>query len=405
MQMHNWIVILPQNPSLNSSANPGEPADAPVDAWWDATLKNLLQQADTLAEEFAELLDSEVPGYAHLPRAEVVETAHRSLTTLIHRLSGRGSAGELRSLSEDLGRRRPAQGISLDEMVAAIRLDFRVLWAGLIRSVTDEDAAQLLAHAEDVLETVEEYSSYAQRAYLKEAEALAADSAIQTRRMLTHFLSADDPSSLTERVAELTGFALQTQFMVWAMQADAESDLLHRCSQSLRRQRLRHHWSAVEETTVVIIETGQPPDKPSLIDESALEIGTVTGLAEVPAAAARARDLVVFAEPGTWATEREVWVPFLHEHLVAMFPSWQSEIQSGLATLAADERERVIGTVLVYLDCGSTQRTAECCYVHRNTVLNRLRLFRECTGLDVTVPTEAATALLTLGRPAPHACG
>lgn len=403
MHMHNWSVIFPQNPPLHSSAHPGEPADAPVDPWWNATLENLLQQADALADEFVELLDAEVPGYANLPRAEVVETAHRSLTTLIHRLSGRGSASELRALSEDLGRRRTAQAIELDEMIAAIRLDFRVLWAGLIRSVSDEDAAQLLAHAEDVLETVEEYSSYAQRAYLKEAEALAADTAIQTRRLLTHFLSADDPRPLTDRVAELTGFTPQAYFMVWAMRADAESDLLHRCGQSLRRQRLRHHWSAVEETTVVIVETGQPPDKPSLTDESVLEIGAVSGLAEVPAAAARARELVVFAEPGTWATEHEVWVPFLSKHLAAMFPQRQSEIQAGLATLAADERERIIGTALVYLGCGSTQRTAERCFVHRNTVLNRLRLFRECTGLDVTIPAEAAAALLALGRPAPQA--
>ncbi|PXA79753.1 hypothetical protein DYI20_01915 [Auritidibacter ignavus] len=33
-------------------------------------------------------------------------------------------------------------------------------------------------------------------------------------------------------------------------------------------------------------------------------------------------------------------------------PQRRSEIQAGLATLAADERERVIDTVLVYLGCG-----------------------------------------------------
>lgn len=290
-------------------------------------------------------------------------------------------------------------------MLTAIRLDLRVLWAGLIRSVDATEAPRLLSYAEEVLKTVEEYSSYAQRAYLKEAEALAADDAFQLRRLLTHFLSADDPHPLTDRVAELTGFTPQAQFVVWAMRADAESDLLHRCGQSLRRQRLRHHWSAVEETTVVIIETGQPPDKPSLTDESVLEIGTVAGLSEVPAAAARARELVVFAEPGSWATEREVWVPFVHEHLAAMFPNRHSEFRAGLATLSPDERERGIGTVLTYLRCGSTQRTAECAYVHRNTVLNRLRLFRECTGLDVTVPIDAAAALLALGRPVPQASG
>nr|BFF05268.1 helix-turn-helix domain-containing protein [Brevibacterium otitidis] len=372
-----------------------------LDPWWEETLSALAAQVPQLAAEFVSLLREEVPGYAHLSSAEVTETAEQSLGLLIGRLAGHASAAKLRALSEDLGSRRTAQGIELDEMIAAIRLDFRVLWSGLIRSVAQEDAAQLLAHAEDVLETVEEYSSYAQRAYLKEAEALAADTAVQTRRMLTHFLSADDPLPLTDRVAKLTGFSPQAHFTVWAMRADAESDLLHRCGQSLRRQRLRHHWSAVEETTVVIVEAEQPPDRPDLTDESVLEIGAVAGLSDVPAAATRARELVGFAEPGSWATERDVWVPFLHKHLAAGFPEQQSAIRAGLATLSPDERERVIVTVLTYLGCGSTQRTAERSYVHRNTVLNRLRLFRECTGLDVTVPIEAAAALLALGRPVP----
>ncbi|PXA76696.1 hypothetical protein DCC24_06555 [Auritidibacter sp. NML100628] len=143
------------------------------------------------------------------------------------RLSGRSDAGELRFLSEDLGRRRTARRIALDDMLTAIRLDFRVLWAGLTRSVDAADAPRLFSYAEEVLKTLEEYSSYAQRAYLKEAEALAADDAFQLQRLLTHFLSADDPRPLTHRVAE----------------------------------------------------------------------------------------------PGTWATEREVWVTFLNEHLAEMFPS------------------------------------------------------------------------------------
>ncbi|MEH0059847.1 hypothetical protein [Auritidibacter ignavus] len=51
-------------------------------------------------------------------------------------------------------------------MLTAIRLGFRVLWAGLIRSVDAADAPRLLSYAEEVLKTLEEYSSYAQRAYL-----------------------------------------------------------------------------------------------------------------------------------------------------------------------------------------------------------------------------------------------
>lgn len=344
-----------------------------------------------------------MPGYAHLSCAEVTETAEKSLGLLIGRLAGRTSAAELRGLSAELGRRRPAQGIELDEMLTAIRLDFRVLWAGLIRSVDDADAPRLLTLTEDVLATVEEYSSYAQRAYLKAEEELAADQALQVRRLLTHFLTCDDPVALAGQVAGLSGFDVEATFTVWTIRARAESPLLREICQSLGSQSLLHHWVAVGDSIVVIIESARPPARPQLSDESVLVTAPVDGLAEVPAAVERALRLVAFAAAGQWSTEREVWVPFLHEHLAHTLPHRLAELTEGLGSLPDDERQRVIDTVLAYLACGSTQETARRCYVHRNTVLNRLRLFRDCTDLDVTVPVDAAEALLALGRPVPVA--
>ena len=56
----------------------------------------------------------------------------------------------------------------------------------------------------------------------------------------------------------------------------------------------------------------------------------------------------------------------------------------------ADERERLVEAVRAYLDSGSIGRTADVLYCHRNTVANRLRRFAEVTGVDPTIPVQAA---------------
>lgn len=56
----------------------------------------------------------------------------------------------------------------------------------------------------------------------------------------------------------------------------------------------------------------------------------------------------------------------------------------------------MLRTVRTFLDTGSVQRTATAAFCHRNTVLNRLAAFHERTGLDVTVPVEAALAHVLL---------
>ncbi len=55
-------------------------------------------------------------------------------------------------------------------------------------------------------------------------------------------------------------------------------------------------------------------------------------------------------------------------------------------------------TVRAFLDSGSIKVTSAVMECHRNTVVNRLRTFQELTGLDMTVPTQAALAVVLLSR-------
>ena len=43
-----------------------------------------------------------------------------------------------------------------------------------------------------------------------------------------------------------------------------------------------------------------------------------------------------------------------------------------------------------YLATGSIAQSADQLFCHRNTLMNRLRRFTDLTGIDVTIPQQAA---------------
>ena len=55
---------------------------------------------------------------------------------------------------------------------------------------------------------------------------------------------------------------------------------------------------------------------------------------------------------------------------------------------------RLATTIAAYLEHGSVQEAADSLFVHRNTVFKRLQSFHDITGLDVTIPRDAAIALI-----------
>ena len=72
----------------------------------------------------------------------------------------------------------------------------------------------------------------------------------------------------------------------------------------------------------------------------------------------------------------------------------RARVDQPLQRLRAPDRRTLVTTVLGYLELGSVSAVAEREFCHRNTVLNRLRRFEELTGLDVTVPDDAAIVVL-----------
>jgi DNA-binding PucR family transcriptional regulator len=61
-----------------------------------------------------------------------------------------------------------------------------------------------------------------------------------------------------------------------------------------------------------------------------------------------------------------------------------------LAKCSATERRRLTESARAYLRTGSISTAAEELFCHRNTLMNRLKRFAELTGVDPTIPEQAA---------------
>jgi hypothetical protein len=72
-------------------------------------------------------------------------------------------------------------------------------------------------------------------------------------------------------------------------------------------------------------------------------------------------------------------------------------MSAALGQARGPEYARLLETLRAYLDGdGSPTSTARALYRHRNTVLNHLRRFEALTGLDLSRPSDTATAVLAL---------
>ncbi|MCG2623954.1 helix-turn-helix domain-containing protein [Arthrobacter sp. I2-34] len=79
-------------------------------------------------------------------------------------------------------------------------------------------------------------------------------------------------------------------------------------------------------------------------------------------------------------------------------PGFSDPVHRALDRCTPHERERLLQVARSYARTGSIKETSEELYCHRNTVVNRLHSLQEVIGLDLTVPAQAARALVALSR-------
>lgn len=367
------------------------------DAAWSEQLDRLQENTPGFVERFiAELRRRALYDHSAVSEEDLIDTAEQTMRMLIERLR----TGEISrsDFAESLGRRRARQGVPMERLIDAIRLDLRIIWQLLLEQAAPGGIEVLVAHVELLMTVVDGFVADVQQAFLSELAILQRDSRVATEQHLSKLFNARSLSDeLLEEIA--TGIKVKPN-------SSFELILMPDALREHRRREVEP-WLARRDVFGYMFRgwlllfrprgaarSSWPKDFATL---PAIYVHSVDGLHLVPTAARAAVDLQAQSRPLRRLTEiDEFWAVGAAHYLDSLIPGYFPSILEALSDIAEDERERLLRTVQEFLDCGSVKETAEIVGCHRNTVINRFRLFEAQTGFDVTVPAQAALVYVML---------
>jgi hypothetical protein len=361
---------------------------------WARIVERLWQERELLVTDFLHRFSAVSYGEARVPDQDVYQTAVDTMDMFIYQMAGAELPADLRALPRNIAIRRARQGVPLDAFLEAIRNDFRVLWKGLERVARPDGISILVSNMDRVLDMVEGYVSNIQQAFAEEEALLARDKRVYRQRLLSRLFQGHSvETGDVDEIGAALGVQPQAAFEVLAVVEDAIPEAQRRYGSSddvylyengealyaFRQQRKGRSWLR------------ESPGFP------AGYVADVAGLASLPGAAASAAVLARHRRAESrLATVEETWMRIAHGLLETTVPGFSTRVISALDKCTPHERDRLLQVAHSYARTGSIKETSEELYCHRNTVVNRLRSLQEVIGLDLTIPAEAARALVAL---------
>lgn len=376
---------------------------------WRELVQELLADIEPLVRTFeSRLREIESYGANVVSWEDVHHTAHASFTLILESVIAKADDREIEddSLPDQLGRTRARQGVPVEDLVAAVRLDFEVIWSSLLANASRADFEVLALHVDRLWSVVDGYARRTHRSYLLEHSVIEEESRDRERVYLSRLFTSDgDPQTNAAQVAGALGIDPDATFNVCAVGPSA-AGRLRSVSTGLNAAGIRlmvfdrgHSLVAFWPTSVAKYRTGTGPQLAALRDVTCGLVTDVQGLSAVPKAS-------------DWAFEITMSLSARDHGPMTAFDVWPRIARTALHGVAdhlnellvrqctARERERLLETVRQYLLTGNVAEVSARTYCHRNTVLNRLSRFREICGLDLNLPAEAAFAYVTLfGQP------
>jgi hypothetical protein len=343
-------------------------------------------------------------GYADgaVAAEDLRQTASDVFELLLHSIAGAALSTEAEGVSARVGRRRAAQGVPLDSLLAAARMDAQVVWNALLSRAAPADFRELLESAPLVWEVVERHTLRIMEAYqqavleqrrkIDDERRAVFDQLIQTGGrhpgtilLAAQVLALDPQGQFTVMVSDLPG-----------------ADGLRRVLEQLVRRGVPAHMQEVSSRQVLLV---QVPERSTLDLEGwlgSVRCGVaphVEGLAQVPDAVrfatATLRAIPLNQKGPRYLTD--AWLPILVAQAPDVAQRLVESILDPVRSLPGNESSRLIEAIRTYCHGdGSIANTAAALYCHRNTLLNRLARFRDLTGRDVRFPADAAVVLLAI---------
>ncbi|MFD7474910.1 hypothetical protein ACFV8Z_22800 [Streptomyces sp. NPDC059837] len=122
--------------------------------------RQCLEEIDSLVDEWAEYVGPLRASYSDLVSPqEFRDSAWQACEVLLRTVAQLPVREHIAGVSERVGEQRARQGVPLDALLQAARVDFRVVWAALVRRAGDGGKAQLVNSAYYVWEAVERHVS------------------------------------------------------------------------------------------------------------------------------------------------------------------------------------------------------------------------------------------------------
>ncbi|MEV7134253.1 helix-turn-helix domain-containing protein [Arthrobacter sp. NPDC093128] len=380
--------------------------DAAVSRRWSELVELLHDRVDILAGKFITQV-REIPEYREsaVDTNEIMQTARETFHRLVNALrnGGRRPGGELDGeFSAALGAKRARSGIPAEALISAVRLDFTILWAELLAIADPADAVMLTARVDQVWRVVDEFAARTNASYLNERVRMAQEESSIQNEFIARLFSVVHPSAETAaQVAEALGVSATARFGVVAASGSSAARLrAAKGNASARRnQRLFLRESgdmAYLFWPVVAPRTGEDAvpalTVPEVLKDIPCGVAEASGLRALPSAARTASSLAALLHPGdTGPLSADLaWPRLAKRQLQEAGLDLLEELDVALERCRGVERERLTEAARHFLQSGSVTVTADRIFCHRNTVQNRLNRFQELTGIDLTVPAQAA---------------
>lgn len=328
---------------------------------------------------------------------------------LLAEIGGTNVSLDAENISERVGHSRALRGIPLSDVLAAIRLDFRVIWDALLVHLGTGDSLLLTESVPRIWEAVERHSQEVTKAYTLTQHGMTHAQQDENRLWFSRLIETDGANHvLNVRACESLGYRAQGEFTIIARSMLQDEPLNLFNAEIVRRGHVSH-CQPVEEGEIIVAQLDENID-PTVagwlgsIDSSLVSLGPVAGVHLVPAG-------VRLVHAVATSLPLEVGTTTVEEHwpLAALCSPHEStrilraRYLDPLLKLPSSERQALETTAESYIETGSIAETARRGYFHRNTVTNRLEQIGGLTGLDLRRPRDAATWLLAKAAHAkPH---
>lgn len=375
---------------------------------WRLLVNDLIASVPDLADLFVDRLgESGAYEGVGVSTADLRTTAEQTIAMLLHQLRDPAQrlSAAAQEMATELGRRRARENVRLESLMNAVRLDFAVIWAEMTRRTAAEGTAMLVSRVQPIWEAVDRFSAHVQQAYLDERAEIGRLASDERRRHITMLFERSNitPDELSRIAVTLGGVEPGDTFKVCAA-IGASADLVRTRAADVawvgstlfghdQESVLILFWKITEERYRAASSVAE-----RLVATIACGVvDRVVGLADVPRAAKTATQIARLVNPASSRphSARDVWMHVARQTLND-FDQLPASILARVDALPPADREVLLRTVSRYLTCGSISITARDCYCHRNTVIKRLQRFRELTGLDLSIPHQAALAVVVL---------